>query len=176
MCATGSRSAGELFPFFLLFLCLSLQHSECVLQEVEVLENGPLMAKLKWTLRISEVSTLVQEIELSAVSPYLTFRCHVNWHENHKCLKVAFDTTLTTRIASFETQFGYIDRPTHTNTSWDSAKFEVCGHKYVCSYCFLIIIMNSLYCSTAGHRLYRPMEIPLVQWRCESGEKDPCSA
>jgi hypothetical protein len=31
--------------------------------------------------------------------------------------------------ATYETQFGYVQRPTHKNTTWDIAKFEVCGHK-----------------------------------------------
>ena len=30
---------------------------------------------------------------------------------------------------TYETSFGYVKRPTHKNTSWDMAKFEVCGHK-----------------------------------------------
>ncbi|MBN2559147.1 MAG: alpha-mannosidase, partial [Clostridia bacterium] len=28
-------------------------------------------------------------------------------------------------------QFGYIGRPSHENTSWDMAKFEVCAHNWV---------------------------------------------
>ncbi len=41
--------------------------------------------------------------------------------------------------ATYETQFGHVQRPTHKNTTWDIAKFEVCGHKvslssrFVCS-------------------------------------------
>lgn len=31
--------------------------------------------------------------------------------------------------ATYETQFGHVERPTHKNTTWDMAKFEVCGHK-----------------------------------------------
>ena len=31
--------------------------------------------------------------------------------------------------ATYETQFGHVQRPTHKNTTWDMAKFEVCGHK-----------------------------------------------
>lgn len=31
--------------------------------------------------------------------------------------------------ATYETQFGYMQRPTHKNTTMDMAKFEVCGHK-----------------------------------------------
>ena len=32
-------------------------------------------------------------------------------------------------VATYETPFGHVQRPTHKNTSWDAAKFEVCGHK-----------------------------------------------
>lgn len=31
--------------------------------------------------------------------------------------------------ATYETPFGFVERPTHKNTTWDIAKFEVCGHK-----------------------------------------------
>lgn len=34
------------------------------------------------------------------------------------------------RYAS-ETQFGHFYRPTHTNTSWEAAKFEACNHRFV---------------------------------------------
>jgi len=32
--------------------------------------------------------------------------------------------------ATYEVQFGSVERPTHWNTSWDWARFEVCGHKW----------------------------------------------
>lgn len=96
---------------------------------MKVIESGPLMVKLQWEMKISSVSSLTQEIELSACSPYLTFNTHVNWNENRKFLKVGFNTGLNTNNATYDTQFGYIQRPTHNNTPWDSAKFEVCGHK-----------------------------------------------
>ena len=32
--------------------------------------------------------------------------------------------------ATFEIQFGAVERPTHRNTSWDEEKFEVCGHRW----------------------------------------------
>ncbi|KAJ7113587.1 galactose mutarotase-like domain-containing protein, partial [Mycena epipterygia] len=32
--------------------------------------------------------------------------------------------------ATYEPQFGHVRRPTHKNTTWDMAEFEVCGHKY----------------------------------------------
>ncbi|KAG7162125.1 alpha-mannosidase 2C1-like isoform X2 [Homarus americanus] len=109
---------------------LNEEDSGCVMTEMKVLERGPLVVKLQWEMKISNASSLTQEIELSAVSPHLTFNNHVNWHENRKFLKVAFNTGFMTRNATFDTQFGYIERPTHTNTSWESAKFEVSGHKW----------------------------------------------
>lgn len=54
-----------------------------------------------------------------------------DWHEHHQVLKVAFPLDVHTSTATYETQFGHVERPTHTNTSWDAAKFEVCAHKWV---------------------------------------------
>jgi alpha-mannosidase len=30
-----------------------------------------------------------------------------------------------------ETQFGHVFRPTHVNTSWEAAKFEICAHRWI---------------------------------------------
>ncbi|MHC5908744.1 glycoside hydrolase family 38 C-terminal domain-containing protein, partial [Streptomyces sp. S6] len=35
------------------------------------------------------------------------------------------------RVPSAEIPFGHVERPTHTNTTWDAAKFEVCAHRYL---------------------------------------------
>ncbi len=51
------------------------------------------------------------------------------WAENRTALKVEFPTTLDAPAAAYEVQFGAVERPTHTNTSWDWARFEVCAHK-----------------------------------------------
>lgn len=59
------------------------------------------------------------------------FDNHVSWQENRKILKVVFPFDITSDNATYETQFGVLERPTHNNTSWDMAKFEVCGHKFV---------------------------------------------
>lgn len=94
-----------------------------------VVESGPLVAKLIWSVKISADSTLTQEIELSSESPYLTFSTSVSWHENRKIMKALFDTNIHANKASFDIQFGHLERPTHMNTSWDTARYEVCGHK-----------------------------------------------
>ena len=45
-------------------------------------------------------------------------------------LKAAFHVNVLSSKAAYEIQFGAIERPTHWNTSYDKAKFEVCGHKW----------------------------------------------
>lgn len=76
-------------------------------------------------------STLVQEIVLTADSPRVDFVTNVDWSETHKMLRTAFPTTVKSLTADCEVQFGNVKRPTHTNTSWDKAKIEVCAHKWV---------------------------------------------
>ena len=46
-------------------------------------------------------------------------------------LRVSFPTSIVTDHATCEIQFGHLDRPTHHNTSWDEAKFEVCAQRWV---------------------------------------------
>ncbi len=55
----------------------------------------------------------------------------VDWHETEKFLKLAFPLDLHADRYASETQFGHYFRPTHTNTSWEAAKFEACNHRFV---------------------------------------------
>jgi alpha-mannosidase len=54
----------------------------------------------------------------------------VDWQEEHKLLKVAFPVAVRSPRATYEIQFGHVERTTHTNTSWDQARFEVCAHRW----------------------------------------------
>jgi len=60
----------------------------------------------------------------------LHFDTHVTWHENRKFLKVEFPLNVRNEMATYSIQYGSLQRPTHSNTSWDMAKFEVCGHHW----------------------------------------------
>jgi alpha-mannosidase len=55
----------------------------------------------------------------------------VDWHERQKLLKLAFPLDVHADRATSEIQFGHLHRPTHTNTSWDAARFETCAHRWV---------------------------------------------
>lgn len=95
-----------------------------------VTESGPLRASLEFEYRLSPASTLRQTVSLTALSPRLDFASHVDWHERHRFLKVEFPLNLRAQNATYEIQFGHLQRPTHFNTSWDLARFEVCAHKW----------------------------------------------
>ncbi len=95
---------------------------------VEVINEG-IRAGIKITRRYCD-STIVQTITLREGSPRLDFATDVDWHEDHVFLRAAFPFDVRASHASYEIQFGHIERPTHRNTSWDQAKFEVSAHKW----------------------------------------------
>ncbi|TDD26210.1 alpha-mannosidase [Nonomuraea diastatica] len=55
----------------------------------------------------------------------------VDWHETEKFLKLAFPLDVHADRYASESQYGHVFRATHTNTSWEAAKFEACNHRFV---------------------------------------------
>lgn len=80
--------------------------------------------------KIGLKSTMKQAVRLDAFSNRLEFHCTVNWSEEHKILKVLFPVNVQNTYATYEMQFGAIERPTHYNTAQDAARFEVVAHKW----------------------------------------------
>lgn len=76
-------------------------------------------------------STVSQKIWLYSKNPRIDFETEIDWHQKHQVLKIEFPFDIHTNEATYEIQFGHVKRPTHSNTSWDSARFEVCAHKWV---------------------------------------------
>ena len=81
-------------------------------------------------IRSFGASTIIQTMRLSAGSRRIEFHTDVEWHERHRFLKVAFPVSIRSTRATYEIQHGHIERPTVANTSWDTARFEVCGHRW----------------------------------------------
>ena len=75
-------------------------------------------------------SSLEQTMMLRPGSRRIDFVTEIDWHERHRFLKVAFPVAVHTDRATFEIQFGHVSRPTHENTSWEQARFEVCAHRW----------------------------------------------
>ncbi len=97
---------------------------------LRVIEHGPLRAAIEVEYTLSAQSTLRQIISLTSTSPRLDFATEVEWHERHKFLKVEFPFDLRAQEATYEIQFGHLRRPTHFNTTWDVARFEVSAHHW----------------------------------------------
>ncbi|HEY66568.1 MAG TPA: alpha-mannosidase, partial [Caldilineae bacterium] len=97
--------------------------------EIELIEAGPLRQTLRVRLKLLN-STIEQRISLDADSRRLTFHTEVDWHEKDILLKVAFPVDVLSPRATFDIQFGNVERPTHRNTSWDWARFETAVHKW----------------------------------------------
>ena len=75
-------------------------------------------------------STVGQNIWLYENTPRIDFETDADWHEHHLLIKTLFDTDIHTNRATYNIQFGNVERSTTKNTSWDTARFEVLGHKY----------------------------------------------
>ncbi|XP_076122869.1 alpha-mannosidase 2C1 [Alosa pseudoharengus] len=101
-----------------------------VVKPAAVLSSGGLRGSVSFSVRISDRSSITQEVILDAECPYLKFSTQVEWAESHKFLKVEFPVRVRSPNATYEIQFGHLQRPTHRNTSWDWARFEVWGHKW----------------------------------------------
>ncbi|MFD0671095.1 alpha-mannosidase [Cohnella sp. GCM10027633] len=96
----------------------------------EVATNGPLQLRVRSEYRIGHRSTLKQDIVFHADRAQVDFETVVDWKEKHQLLKVSFDLAVSVMNARHEVQFGHVERPTHTNTPYDQAMFEVCAHKW----------------------------------------------
>jgi alpha-mannosidase len=97
---------------------------------VTLTESGPLIARVE-VRRSFGASRVTQIYTLAAGSRRLDIDTEVDWHESEKVLKAAFDLDVQADRSASEIQFGHVHRPTHTNTSWDQARFEICAHRWV---------------------------------------------
>ncbi|MFE4633497.1 alpha-mannosidase [Streptomyces sp. NPDC056773] len=76
-------------------------------------------------------SRIEQFLSLREGSRRLDIDTDIDWNEREKLLKTAFPIDVRADHSSAEIPFGHVQRPTHTNTSWDAAKFEFCAHRFL---------------------------------------------
>ncbi|MFJ2705179.1 alpha-mannosidase [Streptomyces sp. NPDC087428] len=120
---------------------------------VELVEEGPLRAAVR-VVRAFGASRIVQEIRLAAGSRQVDIETEVDWQESEKVLKAAFPLDVHAERSAAEIQFGHVHRPTHANTGWDAARFEICAHRWlrVAEPGYGIALLND---STYGHEVTR---------------------
>ncbi|MGW2583306.1 alpha-mannosidase [Streptomyces virginiae] len=100
------------------------------LDRLEVTGSGPRAATVRVTRSFGR-SVAVQRITLRAGARTVDIVTDVDWHETEKFLKAAFPLDVKAERTASETQFGHVYRATHTNTSWEAAKFEICAHRWI---------------------------------------------
>ena len=95
-----------------------------------------------------------QRITLAPGSDSLAITTAIDWQESEKLLKLGFALDVRADRSAAETQFGHVFRPTHVNTSWEAAKFEICAHRWihVAEPGYGVAVSNS---STYGHDVTR---------------------
>ena len=94
------------------------------------LADGEIRKGIRFELKIGN-STVTQSVYLECNSKRLDFNTRVDWNELHRMLRVEFPVNVRSHEYSSDIQYGYVRRATHSNTSWDMAKFETCAHRYV---------------------------------------------
>ncbi|HEY3797295.1 MAG TPA: glycoside hydrolase family 38 C-terminal domain-containing protein [Caulobacteraceae bacterium] len=98
-------------------------------ERIGIVEQGPQRGALSIVRRLGH-STVTQSVRLWANSPRLDFHTKLDWHDRRVLLKARFPLAVRASHATYECAFGVQQRPTHRNTSWDAAKFEVAAHRF----------------------------------------------
>ncbi|MFC9687888.1 alpha-mannosidase [Kribbella sp. NPDC056951] len=99
-------------------------------------------------------STVTQTLRVRPGAKRVDIETEMDWHEAEKFLKAAYPVDVHADRSASETQFGHIFRPTHQNTSWDAAKFEIAAHRWVhvAEPGYGVAVVND---STYGHDINR---------------------
>ena len=95
----------------------------------KVVETGPHRVAVRIERRFGS-STIVQTIRLWANSARVEIKTDLDWHDRRILLKSRTPLAVHADFATFECACGVIRRPTHRNTPWDAAKYEVAGHRF----------------------------------------------
>ena len=122
------------------------------LKHMKLVEQGPLRCIMEQVWE-DDNYTITQHISLDRDSRLLEFVTEVDWRESQRMLRVRFPVNVKADQANYEIQFGHVARPTHANTSWDMARFEVVAHKWadISQPNYGVAILNDC---KYGHRIF----------------------
>ncbi|RPK36121.1 glycoside hydrolase family 38 C-terminal domain-containing protein [Streptomyces sp. ADI93-02] len=84
--------------------------------------------EIVWSVNQSRIR---QQLTLREGARRLDIDITVDWREREKILKAAFPFDIRASDSTSEIPFGHVRRPTHSNTSWDAARFEICAHRFL---------------------------------------------
>jgi alpha-mannosidase len=96
----------------------------------EVISDGALAYRIRTTYRLTRRSTATVDTVFYATTRRIDYEVKLDWNERHTLLKAGFDVAIRSTTVRNEIQFGHMDRPTTRNNPIESAKFEICNHKW----------------------------------------------
>ncbi|MBV9878270.1 MAG: alpha-mannosidase [Verrucomicrobia bacterium] len=97
--------------------------------EPEITEQGPIRAALRLVRRFEDIE-IIQDYRLTAHSRRFEITTQVKWRGRRRLLRAIFPLAIHTHEVWSETAFGAVARPTHRNTPWDQARFEIPVHRW----------------------------------------------
>lgn len=95
----------------------------------ERVAGGPVFGAVRVERRRGD-ARIVQIYRLAAGARRLEIETDIEWTGRRTILRARFPLAVRAHEAWFETAFGAVARPTHRNTPWDAAKFEVPAHRF----------------------------------------------
>jgi alpha-mannosidase len=102
---------------------------QAIRKSIEVVSSSSLHVVLQQKFAVGK-SKITQIITLTKHNRFIKIENKVDWKEEHKMLRVSADVNILSDFATYEIQYGSLKRPTHSNTSWDAAKFEVAAQRF----------------------------------------------
>ncbi|MBV8587937.1 MAG: alpha-mannosidase, partial [Verrucomicrobia bacterium] len=96
----------------------------------QLIESGAACTAIR-VARKFQSSTITQDYLLVRGSRLLTIKTRAQWQGRRHLLRTLFPLRIRSHEFWAETAFGAVARPTHQNTPWDQAKFEVPGHRWI---------------------------------------------
>ncbi|MBB3393594.1 glycoside hydrolase family 38 C-terminal domain-containing protein [Rhizobium sp. BK060] len=99
------------------------------LDSLEVIENGPHRVAIR-IVRTWRHSRITQVLSLGANARRLDIETELDWHDRRAFLRTETSVAVRNGRATCECAYGVVERPTHSNTSWDAAMFEAPAHRF----------------------------------------------
>lgn len=94
-------------------------------KQIKVTEQGPIRATIRIEMKSDSGSHLTQDVYFYHQTAQIDFKTHVRWHEKQTLMKVAFPLNMKASSATYEIQFGAMQRSSKPKADIDKAKFEV---------------------------------------------------
>ncbi len=98
-------------------------------KNIELIEKGAVRVVYK-VERTFRSSTITEYYNIYKELPRIDVEYKIDWNEHHVVLKGDYPVKVNATKATYDIQFGNIERSTTRNTTWDFAQIEVSMHKW----------------------------------------------